>query len=64
MGSYVGVAFVGAVSYFVSIWVKEPEGAFFTDYLDRVAEIYVIEEIVTPAIGYYVLFLGKFLCSM
>lgn len=56
--TYVGIIFVGAVSYFITISIKE-NSASWAEYLDEVSKIYVIEEACGRWTGIYVLFLGN-----
>lgn len=71
---YVGVIFVGAVSYFITISINENTSSI-SSYLDEAAKIYVIEEWCTWWSGIYVIFIGmrhliivkmrlKFRCSI
>ncbi|XP_035705886.1 gustatory receptor for sugar taste 64e-like [Folsomia candida] len=54
---YVGVIFVGAVSYFITISINENTSSI-SSYLDEAAKIYVIEEWCTWWSGIYVIFIG------
>jgi len=56
--TYITLAFVGGVSYFATVWLKENLSSW-VEYLTHVAQIYVIQEIAFPAVGVYILYLGK-----
>jgi len=57
-GGYFSLTVIGAVAYFVGIGIRE-DVAYFRDYLNEVAKVYLLEEYSTWGTGFYVLVIGK-----
>ena len=57
---YFTVAFTGAVAYFCSVWIRANSQSI-SEYLETVAEIYILKELSTWWTGAYVLVIGKFI---